>query len=179
MTVKKTCNSVEAIKTLLEEQRRKLLQYCHHKECKLIYECPWEHKSCKEKLDLNTAIAWIAGYLISRILLDEAFIEDLHTHHSIFQYLYTIVHLHNTQYPLLHRLLEETLLLIKTFLRTKSAELKKSRTNIPIEIENMLQEFVEWLENLGFLQELTKEERELIEKRIKWRSRVFGERESI
>ena len=41
-------------------------------------------------------------------------------------------------------------------------------------IEGILQDFVEWLENLGFLRELTEEERELVEKRIRWEAKVFG-----
>jgi len=45
---------IEACEVLAEL----LAKYCHHKNCKYIYKCPAKHPKCKQKLELDTAIAW-------------------------------------------------------------------------------------------------------------------------
>ena len=41
----------------------KLLRgYCHHPKCRHVNDCPTRHPKCKERLGLDTAIAWKAIY---------------------------------------------------------------------------------------------------------------------
>ena len=52
----------------LEEYRNRLLEYCHSDHCEALEKCPLEHKQCKAKLGLNTAIAWTLCRQISQYL---------------------------------------------------------------------------------------------------------------
>ena len=46
----------------LEDAERKLRKYAHSPDCSHYMECPSQHNACKEKLGLDTALAWgLAG----------------------------------------------------------------------------------------------------------------------
>jgi len=98
---------IETIKKKLQDQREKLLQYCHDETCDNIYVCPWEHEKCEKKLDLDTAIAWMVGHIIFQMLY-KASLSDLKDYLRVLSYLYEIVRLHQDRYPVLSQLLYDT-----------------------------------------------------------------------
>ena len=111
---------IEAIKEELIKQREKLIQYCHDEECDSIYLCPQGHEKCKKKLGLDTAIAWVAGHILSSILYQTS--EDLRDNFHTLLYLYEIVRLHKDQYPVLTQLLRDTVHLVDYLISWKSTE---------------------------------------------------------
>ena len=111
ITEKTTSHDYQEIRKKLEIQRKKLLQYCHCPACDDLYECPWTHKDCRKKLNLDTAIAWTVSNIIHQILREYPF-ADLKTCHNILFHLFETVQFHEDQYPFLHQLLKGTWLLI-------------------------------------------------------------------
>ena len=116
---------MEMIKEKLIKQREKLLQYCHDETCNNIYTCPWEHEKCKKKLDLDTAIAWMVGYMIFQIFY-KASLDDLKDYLRTFSYLYEIVRLHQDRYPVLSQLLYDTYRLLDKLFCMEVLEQKKN-----------------------------------------------------
>lgn len=47
-----------------ETNAQRLKALCHSKKCKKTYECPRKHKSCRTRLDTNTAIAWVLSEML-------------------------------------------------------------------------------------------------------------------
>ncbi len=45
-------------KAKVREIERRLRAYCHVEGCLEVYDCPEYHEKCKEKLDLDTSLAW-------------------------------------------------------------------------------------------------------------------------
>jgi len=111
---------IETIKKKLQDQREKLLKYCHDEECDSIYTCPQGHEKCEKKLDLDTAIAWVAGHILSSIPYQTP--ETLRDNFHTLLYLYEIVRLHKDQYPVLTQLLRDTVHLVDYLISWKSTE---------------------------------------------------------
>jgi len=56
----------DSTREALENIRKELLKYCHHKKCRFFVFCPANHPKCKKKLGLDTAIAWrVARHIVS------------------------------------------------------------------------------------------------------------------
>ncbi|RLG42538.1 MAG: hypothetical protein DRO05_00920 [Thermoproteota archaeon] len=117
---------IGTIKKKLQDQREKLLKYCHDEKCSNIYTCPWEHEKCEKKLGLDTAIAWVAGYVVFQILY-KAFLDDLKDHFHTLCYLYEVVRLHKDQYPVLFQLLHDTVYLVDDLVNIEIMESMKKR----------------------------------------------------
>ncbi|RLG42601.1 MAG: hypothetical protein DRO05_00560 [Thermoproteota archaeon] len=111
---------IEAIKEELIKQREKLIQYCHDEECDSIYTCPQGHEKCKKKLDLDTAIAWVAGHILSSAPYQTP--ETLRDNFHTLLYLYEVVRLHKDRYPTLTQLLRDTVHLVDYLITWKSTE---------------------------------------------------------
>ncbi len=52
----------------LDHQIMKFYEFCHIKDCKDILVCPERHVKCKEKLDIETAIAWRVATHTSKLI---------------------------------------------------------------------------------------------------------------
>jgi len=120
---------IGTIKKELLDQREKLLRYCHDETCDDIYTCPWEHEKCEKKLDLDTAIAWITGYIVFQIFY-RASLDDLKDYLRILSYLYEIVRLHQDRYPMLSQLLYDTYRLADNLFCAEMMEWQRERQRI-------------------------------------------------
>jgi len=83
----------------IAERADKLLAYCHSPECPDIGTCPGEHEKCKDRLDLDTAIAWIAGKIAYSIILHSQISEAAVIRLDILE---EVIRLHGDKY---HKLL--------------------------------------------------------------------------
>ncbi len=63
MPIKKLRRKDKTLKRLIKELRA----YCHAPHCRFLTSCPSLHKKCKEKLGLDTAIAWQAANLLEEV----------------------------------------------------------------------------------------------------------------
>ena len=99
----------------LEFYNIKLRKYCHNKDCSYIYDCPENHKKCKDKLGLNTSIAWIIanklrGFIVNYKVYDKR--KCIAIKHKLFKELYIslntlriVVSFHARKYPKLYSFL--------------------------------------------------------------------------
>jgi len=100
----------------LEFYREKLVEYCHSEDCTKLSECPEQHEKCKEKLGLDTAIAWELHIYISKYistvnrpsyynkLVKERMFKSLYIATS---FAIDIVRLHKDKYKTLFNILSE------------------------------------------------------------------------
>jgi len=51
----------------LDQFRYALAAYCHDENCKEVYECPYHNEKCRQRLGLDTSLAWEASYLVWRV----------------------------------------------------------------------------------------------------------------
>jgi len=101
-----------------EFYREKLVEYCHSEECTKLLECPEQHEKCKEKLGLDTAIAWELYRHISKYMTtvnQPSYYNEL-VKERMFKSLYiattfavNIVRLHKDKYKTLFNILCELL----------------------------------------------------------------------
>jgi len=100
----------------LEFYREKLVEYCHSKDCTKLMECPEQHEKCKEKLGLDTAIAWELCRHITKYIatVDQLFYYNQLVKETMFESLYiattfaiNIVRLHEDKYKTLFNILCE------------------------------------------------------------------------
>jgi len=100
---------IESIYKGLEKTKEQLLRYCHHKDCCSLRQCPSRHPKCKEKLGLDTAIAWCAAQHITSLLKEERMNDHIALSYlTCINTLLDVVALHSKEFPLLYRLLDDT-----------------------------------------------------------------------
>ena len=89
---------------VLKRVQKKLVEYCHDKDCTDIWRCPRDHEKCKDKLDLDTAIAWRTNLLIKDILIKYI---DKETAFALFFLGWSIVEFHKEKYKELYEIINE------------------------------------------------------------------------
>jgi len=99
---------IESIYKGLERTKEQLLRYCHHKDCCSLGQCPDRHPKCKEKLGLDTAIAWCAAQHITSLLKEERMNDHVTLLYlTCINTLLNVVALHSREFSQLYRLLDD------------------------------------------------------------------------
>jgi len=92
---------------MLEKIKEEFLKYCHHENCLFPEQCPKRHPKCKEKLGLDTAVAWRAAQNIIFLLSEErTSYRTIQTYLTHINELYAVITLHSEEFPKLYRLLD-------------------------------------------------------------------------
>ena len=96
--------------------KTKLRKYCHNENCRHYYICPEEHKKCKDKLNLDTSIAWVIASSLSIFIPSYVHYSDNNRPRSVkyellnklsnkLHTLKVVVSFHTKKYPELYDLL--------------------------------------------------------------------------
>ena len=73
---------MDKIEPLREELKRliyELSAYCHDEGCDEVYVCPWHKEACRQKLGLDTSIAWEVCNLLRYVYSLSKSVSDLDT----------------------------------------------------------------------------------------------------
>ncbi|RLB06437.1 MAG: hypothetical protein DRG83_00210 [Deltaproteobacteria bacterium] len=101
---------------------RAFAMYCHAENCKEIYECPFHKKECRQKLGLDTSLAWEVKSLLSYIRFSlrfqselEIIKKDVRIVWYIISVLQSIIYRHFDEFKGLGYLLNNTVCLLRKF----------------------------------------------------------------